>query len=115
MENIGTGTLGMYKRISIVAPVLDDWPSFSTLIECLARTFAGRDSSLHVIAVDDGSASVPSPGSICLPHDSPIAEVSVLRLAVNLGHQRAIAAGLSHVAKREDIAAERLASMPSTP
>jgi hypothetical protein len=82
---------------------LDDWPSFSTLVERLAGAFAGSDSSLHVLAVDDGSASAPSAGSICLPRGGPVAEVSVLRLAVNLGHQRAIAAGLSRIAKRDDI------------
>jgi hypothetical protein len=93
----------MHRRIAIVTPVLDDWPSFSTLVERLAGVFAGIDCSVHVLAVDDGSASVPPPGSICLPRDGPVAEVSVLRLAVNLGHQRAIAAGLSRIAKRDDI------------
>jgi hypothetical protein len=93
----------MHRRIAIVTPVLDDWPSFSTLIERLAGAFAGIDCSLHVLAVDDGSASVPSASSIRLPRDSAVAEVSVLRLAVNLGHQRAIAVGLSRIAKRDDI------------
>jgi polyisoprenyl-phosphate glycosyltransferase len=50
----------------------------------------------------EGSASVPSPASICLLHDDPVVEATVLRLAMNLGHRRPIAAGLSRIAKKRD-------------
>jgi hypothetical protein len=56
-----------------------------------------------VLAVDDGSARSLDRGSLLLPEASCVTELSVLRLAVNLGHQRAIAVGLSKIAKRDDI------------
>jgi hypothetical protein len=92
-----------HKRIAIVTPVLDDWPSFATLVRKLAEAFAGTDTSLHILAVDDGSSFVPEEGSIVVAADGPVAEVRLLRLAVNVGHQRAIATGLANVATRNDI------------
>ncbi len=84
--------------------MLNDWLLLRvTLVEKLAEAFAETEVSLHILSVDDGSNIVPDEGSIRIPADGPIAEIRVLRLAVNLGHQRAIAAGLAHVAKRNDI------------
>jgi len=93
----------MRKRIAIVTPVLDDWPSFTTLVKHLGDVFAGTGTSLCILALDDGSRSIPEAGSLLLSDDATIIEVSVLRLAVNVGHQRAIAAGLARAARRDDI------------
>lgn len=93
----------MNERILIVTPVLDDWPSFGMLVQRISDAFAGTDRSFHVLAVDDGSSVPFESGSMRLPENSCIAEISILRLAMNLGHQRAIAVGLSRIAKREDI------------
>jgi hypothetical protein len=95
--------LGTRNHFSIVTPVLDDWSSFVRLVEHLSEAFMGTDSSLDILAIDDGSSSTFDPESICLPEGSRIAAISILRLAVNLGHQRSIAIGLCHVAKRDDI------------
>ena len=93
----------MLQRISIVCPVLDDWTSFMTLVQNLRNVFEGRNISLNVLAVDDGSRCIPPSGSIQLPESANITEISVLRLAVNLGHQRAIASGLVRVAARGNV------------
>jgi glycosyltransferase involved in cell wall biosynthesis len=93
----------MSQQIAIVTPVFDDWEAFATLIAEIAHQLDGRDIAFHVIAVDDGSSIAPEPAAVAVPTKSCIAEIEVLRLALNLGHQRAIATGLCAVADRRDI------------
>src|SRR5665213_3069703 len=93
----------MHRRILIVTPVLDDWPSFGTLVQRISDCFTGTNDTVQVMAVDDGSRVQPEAGSTRLPENSCITEISLLHLAANLGHQRAIAVGLSRVARREDV------------
>jgi hypothetical protein len=94
----------MACRFVVLTPVLDDWPSFTQLIGEIGRQYSADDAEFEVVAVDDGSsdpcdaATLPS-----LPQDSCIESVSVVRLALNLGHQRAIAVGLASLWQRTDI------------
>src|SRR5262245_54611813 len=88
-------------RLAIVTPVYDDWESFRELIRRLdVMAGAKPDTVFDVIAVDDGSTE-PLPGALladaAIAH---LARVDVLRLACNLGHQRAIALGLVEVEAR---------------
>lgn len=78
---------------AVVIPVYNDWPSLSRLVAELGRRFqeAGINASLWV--VDDAS---PEPGPPELPQAGWQAQQRV-RLACNLGHQRAIAVGLCEV------------------
>lgn len=92
----------MEDRIVILMPVLDDWDSLVTLITEIDRLFALGGARFEIIAVDDGS----SVGFI--PRDDMLAggcidSLEVIHLAANLGHQRAIAVGLSLIARRENI------------
>jgi polyisoprenyl-phosphate glycosyltransferase len=93
----------MSQHVAIVTPVFDDWEAFAALIAEIARCFHGGDIAFHVLAVDDGSTAAPDPAGFVLPAGSCIAEIEVVRLALNLGHQRAIATGLCAVADRRDI------------
>lgn len=93
----------MGDRIAIVVPVLDDWVSFTALAYSIASQFTDSGATVTLIAVDDGSSEPFDVASIELPGNTDVTEVSVLRLAVNLGHQRAIAVGLSSLARRDDI------------
>jgi hypothetical protein len=94
----------MACRFVILTPVLDDWPSFSQLIGEIANQYHSDDVTFEIVAVDDGSsdpcdaAALPS-----LPPDSCIESVCVIRLVLNLGHQRAIAVGLASVWNRANI------------
>jgi hypothetical protein len=90
-------------RIAIVMPVLDDWASFSMVIQAIARVFAGTEHRFFVVAVDDGSTIHLGDTRTLLPHDGCIEAIEVLQLAINLGHQRAIAVGLASIAQRDDI------------
>lgn len=91
----------MPQRLAIVTPVLDDWPSLEELIRRIAGLFSPGDGvSIDIIVVDDGStASDPPHGFDSLPSGC-VASVEVLHLALNLGHQRAIAVGLVEAVER---------------
>ena len=91
-------------RIAIVMPVLDDWISFRMVVQAIAQRFARSGRRFVVVAVDDGSTMRPSDDGTLLPPGSCIEAIEVLQLAINLGHQRAIAVGLASVARRDDIA-----------
>jgi len=91
-----------HDRPSVVAciPVFNDSKSAALLLEQLDAVAATLPHDFAVVFVDDGSreeecAALPGP----TPH---IPAVEVLRLRRNLGHQRAIAIGLSFIAAETD-------------
>jgi hypothetical protein len=83
-------------------PVFDDWPSFAALVADIADGFPAGVAAIHIFAVDDGSPVPFAIEGLAVPTDSAVVEIEVIRLAVNLGHQRAIAVGLSMIADSED-------------
>jgi polyisoprenyl-phosphate glycosyltransferase len=88
-------------RVAIVTPVFNDWPSFRRLVSEIGAIPAAQ-TTFHVVAVDDGSIEEFDIDD--LPEQNGgIAAIEILHLAVNLGHQRAIAVGLSDVSDREDL------------
>ena len=91
------------RHIAIVTPVLDDWACFAALLEEIAAEYGGSGVRFEVIAVDDGSADPFDPDTLSLSSEGCIARVQLLPLALNLGHQRAIAVGLCSVADRDDL------------
>jgi glycosyltransferase involved in cell wall biosynthesis len=91
------------KRIAVVTPVLDDWQSFAILLEQIARHVAPEVEWLEVVAVDDGSSDSFDPSTIAFPESQYIDAIRVVHLALNLGHQRAIAVGLVLLSSRKDL------------
>jgi hypothetical protein len=83
------------QTIAVVLPVYRDWPSFTQLIDALDRVAAAEGIELSVVAVND----CPGPAADMVRRGrwSAISHLEVLHLTRNLGHQRAIAVGLSHV------------------
>jgi hypothetical protein len=76
----------------ILMPVFEDRASARQLIADLARTCPVRP---FIVAVEDGSLNeIMSAGDIAAAG----LEGEVIHLARNMGHQRAIAAGIAHVA-----------------
>jgi hypothetical protein len=80
------------NQIAIVIPVYNDWTAAQRLLPLLDRALP---CACRVLLVDDGSAEDPE--SAWPRGLSRIADISVLYLRRNLGHQRAIAIGLVHV------------------
>ncbi len=83
-------------RLVILIPVRDDWTPAAELLRRLDRAMASTPHAAQVLLVDDGSmqdyrtADLPS-------HFAALRGLRILRLRRNLGHQRAIAAGLTHI------------------
>jgi glycosyltransferase involved in cell wall biosynthesis len=83
------------RRIMVVIPVYNDWDSAALLLGRLDRVLAERGLAAGVLLVDDGSQE-EDPERLVGPFGS-LTWVEVLRLSRNLGHQRAIAIGLTFV------------------
>jgi len=85
--------------IVVLTPVLDDWVAARELLLRLDSAFAAKPGALSILIVDDGSSEKPPVDFSAGPY-SRLREVNVLRLKKNLGHQRALAVGLCHIAEK---------------
>lgn len=85
-------------RATILTPVYNDWDSFMQLMNEMDQC-AGefKDISIAVIAVDDGSTFPHSSKGIETGGYRFIKDISILHLARNLGHQKAIAIGIAYI------------------
>lgn len=84
------------SSVVIVVPVFDDWVSFSQLAAALDKVAAGLpDWTLHVMAVDDGSEDDFRASVLMDGRYTSLGSLQVAELVCNLGHQRAIAVGLT--------------------
>ncbi|MEI8241202.1 MAG: glycosyltransferase [Actinomycetota bacterium] len=88
---------GDSPRLAVLAPIFNDWACLGPFLADLALAQESMPV-LDVFLVDDGSTD-PMPTDLTAP--GSLGSVEVLRLGTNLGHQRAIAAGLVEVAKRQ--------------
>jgi hypothetical protein len=81
------------RRVAIITPVFNDWAAFAALARRLETVLGPFVPRYDLVVVDDGSAEV----NALSPPESSAATLTVLRLACNLGHQRAVAVGLIDV------------------
>ena len=83
-------------NIVVVMPVYRDWVSASAVCRMLDDALAGLPAfRVRVLLVDDGSPEGAAGWQPFAPQS--LLEISILRLRANVGHQRAICAGLCHV------------------
>jgi len=80
----------------ILMPVYNDWGALSILLPSLERELNVGGLRAEVLMVDDGS-TVPVPPDLGQDSFTAIESVDILSLRRNLGHQRAIAVGLSYI------------------
>jgi hypothetical protein len=80
-------------ELSFCIPVFDDWSAAVRTLEELDRVAAGLAEPCSVLLVDDGS-NEPAPDALPF-RPRALRRVTVLPLRRNLGHQRAIAIGLT--------------------
>lgn len=85
----------------VLMPVYNDWTSAAELLRQLDRVAAEQlDRPITVVMVDDGSNQDTSAATDPMsPAYRAIAQIDILRLRCNLGHQRAIAVGICHIEK----------------
>ncbi|MBI5362609.1 MAG: glycosyltransferase [Planctomycetes bacterium] len=81
-------------RVVFAIPILDDWTAALGLLQRLDTVAGERGYDASVLFVDDGSSAAAPANEFAGPWRA-LREVEVLRLARNLGHQRAIAIGLT--------------------
>jgi polyisoprenyl-phosphate glycosyltransferase len=84
-----------HDQLVILMPVYNDWGALSLLLPILDRELKADGLAVAILLVDDGSI-VTAPENIGARFES-IKTIDVLSLRRNLGHQRAIAVGLSYI------------------
>jgi polyisoprenyl-phosphate glycosyltransferase len=82
-------------RVLIVMPVHDDWTSAAELVQRIDKCVPPLEFHIEIILIDDGSA-LRWERSMFRPSFSVVRKIQILRLHLNVGHQRAIAIGLMH-------------------
>lgn len=80
-------------RLRIVTPVYNDWEAFGQLLREIEAAMPAKRYEIAVVAIDDCSNAGPEAPVL----SGSIETVDVVRLTMNVGHQRAIAVGLVHV------------------
>ncbi len=88
-------------KLVLLMPVFDDWPCARLMIQKLDAALATSPVTARVLLIDDGSPSQPAAPFLSEPLKN-LRGVERLRLRRNLGHQRAIAIGLSFLAAERD-------------
>lgn len=86
--------MNQIKNIYCLAPVFNDWESFSILIDNI-KSLQKKHSDQYVfsiISINDGSTE-----EVAITSSESEMEILVLNLKVNIGHQRAIAVGLQYI------------------
>ena len=92
------------KSIGIVIPVFNDWASLDILIGKLNQQAERTELGLHIFIIDDGSSETLDPRCLSKGRQE-LADIQIVRLSTNVGHQRAIAVGLVMASRVEKIEA----------
>jgi len=87
------------KRIVLVIPVYDDWPSLERLLKSIDDQRGLDGVEFNVLIVNDGSHMAPSIELLAERVFKHVGRIRRVNLIGNLGHQRAIAVGLVTAAK----------------
>jgi glycosyltransferase involved in cell wall biosynthesis len=88
-------------NIAVLVPLCDDWAAVEMLLADL-RNFLGQSTAaVRVFLIDDASTQLRPEGFARAILGDAFA-VTVITLKRNLGHQRALAIGIAHVAERDD-------------
>lgn len=78
-------------KIIALLPVFNDWPALQELIGDLKKLLPDETNRLELLIVDDGSfETIPKQWQCAFP-------TTVITLNHNIGHQKAIAVGLSYI------------------
>jgi glycosyltransferase involved in cell wall biosynthesis len=84
------------NELVVLMPVYNDWDTLSLLLLRLDQEVKTNNLRARLVLVDDGSTITLPEGLVQSPFQS-IINIDVVSLRRKLGHQRAIAIGLSYV------------------
>ena len=82
------------ERLRILVPVFNDWSSLRILLQRLDRAALTLPVALSVTVIDDGSTDTAPDLPGLATGLAVLRHLEIVHLAVNVGHQRAIAIGL---------------------
>lgn len=86
------------SKMVVVIPVFNDWETLSLLLQKMHKVLPENVfRRLRFLVIDDGSSQPSQPLNLHFA-----AEIELLTLTRNVGHQKAIAIGLGHVSKTLD-------------
>jgi hypothetical protein len=85
-----------HDKLIFLMPVYNDWKALSLLLPMLERELNANGLRADVLVVDDGSTT-SRPSNLGQSGFTSIESIEILALRRNLGHQRAIAVGLSYI------------------
>ena len=88
-------------NVEILMPVCDDWSACGALLRLLEPALASAGIEARVAIVDDGSRERPG-ADFAAGLGPALRDVRIIRLARNLGHQRAICVALAHLCEHSD-------------
>ncbi|WP_018262543.1 glycosyltransferase family 2 protein [Methylobacterium sp. WSM2598] len=88
------------RPIAVVVPIYNDWPAFRHLAEAIDAVCEAADLDAEVIVVDDGSWQSGEETLAALARTAKRVRLRPAILVTNLGHQRAIAVGLTLASER---------------
>ena len=88
-----------FEKFVVLMPLYNDWEALFRLLPALDRELQNTGFRVDILVVDDGSSALAL-------ESSPLAfeainTIEVISLKRNLGHQRAIALGLSYIAGKD--------------
>lgn len=84
-------------RIVLLIPVYNEWQALSSLLTRFEQEFSETKFDLSALLIDDGSDLSFSEASFAPTGLEALRKISILELRRNLGHQRAIALGLTYI------------------
>ena len=93
----------MIDNVCVVVPVYNDWTSLKVLLDRLNEAAKTLRPHLFVTVVDDGSIEPMEDSIGDLSALTALQGIEVVHLAVNVGHQRAIAIGLCLAAEDHNV------------
>ena len=82
----------MTKKTTLLIPVFNDWESLSLLLQKINEEAIGLDIRFAVVVMNDCSSDAVEVNTFTN------LDITVVHLLRNVGHQKAIAVGLSHLA-----------------
>ena len=87
-------------NVAILIPVYNDWDSLRRLLLELSAVSAKCDFAASIVVVNDGSDHAVGQAFTTELIVEPVRAIEVIHLHLNLGHQSAIAVGLSEILHR---------------
>jgi len=84
-------------NLVVLMPVYDDWDAAGMLIEQIGTALADFHHIRPIVLLIDDGSTTPAPAELVRKPLSLVSAVDILHLRRNVGHQRAIAVGLTYV------------------